>query len=224
MRRRCSGGGGPGCGAGLLGVPVGGGPPASRPRCELRSARRLEARPGPAPAHGHRSQAPPPPTSTAAWHRDQPCRHGNFVCNSLLGISNFEFISLELQHFWALLKVQATELHAKFGGFITGARLGCGGVLVRDFFRPARRVGGGSGTKLSLLAQNGPKTAFWGVLGEFCTGWARRGCVLGEFYTGWARRGCVLGEFCTGYGPARSCRMNSGSSRTWRKFVDGRRA
>ena len=34
--------------AGLLYVPVGGGPPASRPRCELRSARRLEARPGPA--------------------------------------------------------------------------------------------------------------------------------------------------------------------------------
>ena len=33
------------------------GPPASRPRCELRSARRLEARPGPAAAHGHRSQA-----------------------------------------------------------------------------------------------------------------------------------------------------------------------
>ena len=43
--------------AGLLGVPVGGGPPASRPRRELRSARRLEARPGPATAHGHRSLA-----------------------------------------------------------------------------------------------------------------------------------------------------------------------
>ena len=43
--------------AGLLGVPVGGGPPARRPRRELRSARRLEARPGPATAHGHRSQA-----------------------------------------------------------------------------------------------------------------------------------------------------------------------
>jgi len=42
-------------GTGLLGVPVGGGPPARRPRCELRSARRLEARPGPAAAHGHRS-------------------------------------------------------------------------------------------------------------------------------------------------------------------------
>ena len=45
------------CQAGLLVVPVGGGPPASRPRRELRSARRLEARPGPATAHGHRSQA-----------------------------------------------------------------------------------------------------------------------------------------------------------------------
>ena len=31
-------------------------PPASRPRRELRSARRLEARPGPAAAHGHRSR------------------------------------------------------------------------------------------------------------------------------------------------------------------------
>ena len=48
---------GPAVRAGLLGVPVGGGPPASRPRRELRSARRLEARPGPATAHGHRSQA-----------------------------------------------------------------------------------------------------------------------------------------------------------------------
>ncbi len=45
--------------AGLLGVSVGGGPPARRPRRELRSARRLEARPGPATALGHRSQAVP---------------------------------------------------------------------------------------------------------------------------------------------------------------------
>ena len=190
-------------------------PPAISPHASLK-------------ARSGRSRGPPwpsGPSSAAARPRGQPCRHGNFACNSLLAISNFEFISLELQRFWVLLKVQATELHAKLGeGCVIGARLGCGGVLVRDFFRPARRVGGGSGTKLSLLAQNGPKTAFWGVLGEFCTGWARRGCVLGEFYTGWARRGCVLGEFCTGYGPARSCRMNSGSSRTWRKFVDGRRA
>ena len=43
--------------AGLLCVLVGGGPPASCPRRELRSARRHEARPGPATAHGYRSQA-----------------------------------------------------------------------------------------------------------------------------------------------------------------------
>ena len=43
---------------------------------------------------------------------------------------------------------------------------------MRDLFRPARRVGGGNGTKFSLLAQNGSKSGFWGVLGEFCTGWA----------------------------------------------------
>ena len=56
-----------------------------------------------------------PPTSTAARHRGLPRRHGNFACNSLLAISNVEFVSLELQRFWALLKVQAIELHAKFG-------------------------------------------------------------------------------------------------------------
>ena len=50
-------------------VPVGGGPPASRPRCELRSALRLVVRPGPATAHGCRSLAPPPPTGTAARPR-----------------------------------------------------------------------------------------------------------------------------------------------------------
>ena len=64
--------------------------------------------------------------------------------------------------------------------------MGCGGVLVRDFFLPARRVGGGSGTKFSLHAKSGPKSAFWGVPGEFCTGWACQGRLLGEFCTGWA--------------------------------------
>ena len=51
------GAGGPDSLGRALCVPVGGGPPASRPRRELRSARRLEARPGPATAHGHRSLA-----------------------------------------------------------------------------------------------------------------------------------------------------------------------
>ena len=85
------------------------------------------------------------------------------------------------------------------------------GVLVRDFFLPARVVGGGSGKKYSLHAKSRPKSAFWGVLGEFYTGWAAELGVLGEFYTGWAAEPGVLGEFYTGYGPARSCRMNSGS-------------
>ena len=58
-RRWCSGRRRACCGAGLLGVPVGGGPPASRPRCEP-SARRVVSKPG---------QAPPPPTGTAAWPR-----------------------------------------------------------------------------------------------------------------------------------------------------------
>ena len=48
----------PYCGAGLPGVPVGSGPRARRPRRELCSARRLEARPGPTPTHRHHSQAP----------------------------------------------------------------------------------------------------------------------------------------------------------------------
>ena len=51
----------------------------------------------------------------------------NSACNSLLTIFNFEFMSLELQRFWALLKVQAIELHAKFGeGCVAGVRWGVG--------------------------------------------------------------------------------------------------
>ena len=66
---------------------------------------------------------------------------------------------------------------------------------MRDFFRPARLGVGGSGIKLSLLAQNAPKRGISGVPGEFCTGWARRGRVLGEFFRGKAAGGAVLGEF-----------------------------
>ena len=49
------------CGAGLLGVPVGGGPPASRPRREP-LARRVASKPGQAP------QVPPAPRLEA-----RPC-------------------------------------------------------------------------------------------------------------------------------------------------------
>ena len=55
---------------------------------------------------------------------------------------------------------------------------------MRDKVLPARVVGGSSGTKFSLLASNAPKSAFFGVLGEFCTGSTREGCEQGEFCTG----------------------------------------
>ena len=54
---------------------------------------------------------------------------------------------------------------------------------MRDFLLPVWRIGGESDTKFSLLAQNASKMGISGALGEFCTGWARRGCVLGEFCT-----------------------------------------
>ena len=109
-------------------VPVGGGPPASRPRCELRSARRLEARPGPATAHGHRSQAHPTSESSHAkpllgLRRSPPALTPlipeptrNFACNSPDTISNLELRSLELQRFQTLLELLSIELHATFRG------------------------------------------------------------------------------------------------------------
>ena len=93
-------------------VPVGGGPPASRPRCELRSARRLEARPGPA-AHGRRSQA------LRSLRRPPHRRHLvriNFACNSPVAPSNHDFATLGLQRFQPLLKPLPIELHASFLG------------------------------------------------------------------------------------------------------------
>ena len=108
--------------AGLLCVPVGGGPPASRPRRELRSARRLEARPGPATAHGHRSLAPTGTPSLAHSPHAQPLTSlipeptRNFACNSPDTTSNLEFRSLELQRFQTLLKLLPIELHAAFRG------------------------------------------------------------------------------------------------------------
>lgn len=53
----------------LLYVPAGGGPPARRPCRELRSARRLEARPGPAATLRHRSHAARPEDHAQASDR-----------------------------------------------------------------------------------------------------------------------------------------------------------
>ena len=42
------------------------------------------------------------------------CASSTFACNSPVTISVFELASLELQRFWALLKVHVIELHAEF--------------------------------------------------------------------------------------------------------------
>ena len=81
------------CQAGLLVVPVGGGPPASRPRRELRSARRLEARPGPATAHRHRSQA------LRCLHAGGlfcvRCRSGSPAMSHVIPLQVFQTLNLE---------------------------------------------------------------------------------------------------------------------------------
>ena len=103
---------------------------------------RLMFRSGPATAYGHRSSTSPDPpapstpvtrgvlcvarrvgaTQARPCRRPRappPCQRGycgssTFACNSPVTISEFELASLELQRFWALLKVHAIELHAKF--------------------------------------------------------------------------------------------------------------
>ena len=76
---------------GLLGAPVGGGPPARSPHASLtaRSGRsrssarpRLEAWPGPAGAHGRRSQAPSRSLARPLWRRPQISAHTTLVSTS----------------------------------------------------------------------------------------------------------------------------------------------
>ena len=52
-------------------------------------------------------------------------------------------------------------------------------VLLREKILPARWRSVGNGKKFSLLAGNGRISVFLGVLGEFCTGWARAWGSLG---------------------------------------------
>ena len=107
-----------------------------------------------------------------------------------------------------------------------GALLGCGGVLVRDFFLPARVVGGGNGTKFSLLAQNGSKSAFWGVPGEFCTGWAAEPCGRASFVPGGPAKAACWESFVPGGPPSRACWESSvpggpAKAACWESFVPG---
>ena len=154
------------------GCAVGGGPPASRPRCEpsvplvvacgtagvpgavgpgrpravraaslrLGASSRSPARPRRRPRAPQPGPLDPPVPSTPVTRgvlcvarrvgatQARPCRRprapppcqrgycgsSTFACNSPVTISEFELASLELQRFWALLKVHAIELHAEF--------------------------------------------------------------------------------------------------------------
>ena len=95
----------------------------------------------------------------------------------------------------------------------TAAWLVSGGL--REKVLPARVVCVWTGLIFSLLALNGPKWAFFAVLGEFCTGLALRRGLLGEFCTGLALRSGLLGEFCTG-----ECALRGSSPVEWcNRFV-----
>ena len=115
---------------------MGGDPPARRPRRELRSARRLEARPGPAAAHRRRSLAraskparalrslrhPPHRRCLSLIGGSARCLEAplqlliiNFARNSFMAHSNIEFASLELQRFWGVSKNDRDKLRAKCG-------------------------------------------------------------------------------------------------------------
>ena len=182
--------------AGLLGVAVGGGPPASRPRRELRSARRLEAWPGPAATSLISHVIPLWLIQTLNLHR--------WNCNV----------------FGASRKMTAINYVRDLGTAVSSPPMGtaawpscpCGALRasgawcavmaspslprMRYKVRHAWLLAGENGTKFAMHAKNVPKRAILGEQGEFCTAHA-------------ARRG-LLGEFCTGSGAVRvsSCRSS----------------
>ena len=199
---------------------MGGGPPASRPRRELRSARRLEAQPGPATAHGHRSLAhqslrrPPHQWGLVAVRQlyasarspARPRHHPltpqpilaplipapttNFARNSPVTASSFEFRSLELQCFWALLKLQPIELRATFRrqrraathGHRSQASPPASRPHKHDKIRPARLHQRPCAKKFAQRTQNTPKSAFFRQQGEFFRGLDQNPLLLGELF------------------------------------------
>ena len=69
---------------------------------------------------------------------------------------------------------------------------------VREKVRPAALCNRESAKKFALRAQNTPKSAFDGPLGEFFRGNATGWAVLGEVFRGRAAVGAVLGEVFRG--------------------------
>ena len=73
---------------------------------------------------------------------------------------------------------------------------GC--ALCAKKVRPARPDVGVSAKKFALLAQNGPQSAFYGVLGEVFRGNAAGGPLSGEVFRGNAAGGPLPGEVFRG--------------------------
>ena len=155
---------GPAVWAGLLCVPVGGGPPVSRPRRELRSARRLEARPGPAAAHGHRSQAlsarwagclkPPSPLLARARVGLKPL--------SPLRVRNGRFGAFFGRRGDAGFKVSLLGASSGVGGFSVATL----SRLVREIVRPAWPDGGREREVVRPARSKHPKIGIFTLAGR----------------------------------------------------------
>ena len=160
-------------------VPVGGGPPARSPHASLRlGVVDLEARPGPAATHRHRGQAiRRPPHRRQLVSRSQ-ARHSRRPRAPQPGPPDPPVLS-----------TPATP-------GVRLCRLAPHPPCMRYKVRPARVVGGQSGTKFAQHARNSPKRAISSEQGEFYTAHAMRRGVQGDFCTGSGDVWLVQGEFC----------------------------
>ena len=247
-------------------VPVGGGPPASRPRCELRSARRLEARPGPAAAHRHRGRSlrrpphqwgrvavwwfgasarcparprrrpwvpQPGPVGQAARLSETPVAFarsrlcgvetpvafagaGRSLTETVIAFAGEKWVFLVQFSGAEVLSVSAVPCWGRAVVLLVSTSLCCRASCAKKFALLGLMVCV-SAKKFALHAQNTPKSAFDGPLGEFFRGNVAGGAVLGELFRGRATGGAALGEFFRAIGPApRSCRRRG--ARGWLRW------
>ena len=114
----------------------------------------------------------------------------NFARNSPTATSNFEFRSLELQRFQALLKLLPIELRASFRrqrraathGHRSQTSSSASRPHKRDKTRPACLHQRPRAKKFAQHNQNTPKSAFFRQQGEFFRGLAQNPLLLGEFF------------------------------------------
>ena len=172
-------------------VPVGGGPPASRPRRELRSARRLEARPGPATAHRHRgrslrrpshrrrcvagvwlgasSRSPARPSRRPRVPPPGPVGQLGRLSETAIAFAGTGRASTETAIAFTGAK-WVFLVHFSGAEVMPVSRLPCWGraVVLLVSMSPCCRAS--CAKKFAQRTKNGPKSAFCGVLGEFFRG------------------------------------------------------